>query len=108
MTVLLNLVVYQLVNLNNRNVVSVVKTWVLHLLKGLCFFIDGIMVQITPETMEGLRQALSEKKDFRITCGKVDSGDFREYVDICWIENYEKTNMRYLLCIPLKQKYHMC
>ncbi|XP_015674042.1 zinc finger FYVE domain-containing protein 16 [Protobothrops mucrosquamatus] len=55
---------------------------------------DGIMVQITPETMEGLRQALSEKKDFRITCGKVDSGDFREYVDICWIENYEKTNMR--------------
>ncbi|XP_034297088.1 zinc finger FYVE domain-containing protein 16 isoform X2 [Pantherophis guttatus] len=55
---------------------------------------DGIMVQITPETMEGLRQALSEKKDFRITCGKVDSGDFREYVDICWIENDEKTNMR--------------
>ncbi|XP_013918879.1 PREDICTED: zinc finger FYVE domain-containing protein 16-like isoform X2 [Thamnophis sirtalis] len=55
---------------------------------------DGIMVQITPETMEGLRQALSEKKDFQITCGKVDSGDFREYVDICWIENDEKTNMR--------------
>ncbi|XP_026527585.1 zinc finger FYVE domain-containing protein 16 [Notechis scutatus] len=55
---------------------------------------DGIMIQITPETMEGLRQALSEKKDFRITCGKVDSGDFREYVDICWIENDEKTNMR--------------
>ncbi|XP_070599194.1 zinc finger FYVE domain-containing protein 16 isoform X2 [Erythrolamprus reginae] len=55
---------------------------------------DGIMVQITPETMEGLRQALSEKKDFRITCGKVDSGDFREYVDICWIENDEKANMR--------------
>ncbi|ETE66135.1 Zinc finger FYVE domain-containing protein 16, partial [Ophiophagus hannah] len=54
---------------------------------------NGIMVQITPETMEGLRQALSEKKDFRITCGKVDSGDFREYVDICWIENDEKTNM---------------
>ncbi|XP_058024845.1 zinc finger FYVE domain-containing protein 16 isoform X2 [Ahaetulla prasina] len=55
---------------------------------------DGIMVQITPETMESLRQALSEKKDFRITCGKVDSGDFREYVDICWIENDDKTNLR--------------
>ncbi|XP_013918771.1 PREDICTED: zinc finger FYVE domain-containing protein 16-like [Thamnophis sirtalis] len=68
--------------------------WVLCLLNALCFFIDGIMVQITPETMEGLRQALSEKKDFQITCGKVDSGDFREYVDICWIENDEKTNMR--------------
>lgn len=61
------------------------------------------MVQITPETMEGLRQALSEKKDFRITCGKVDSGDFREYVDICWIENDEKINMRYLLCILLSR-----
>lgn len=104
--VLPNFVVYQLVNLNNRNAVSVVKksiTWVLCLLNGLCFFIDGIMVQITPETMEGLRQALSEKKDFQITCGKVDSGDFREYVDICWIENDEKTNMRYLLCILLSK-----
>ncbi|XP_063151552.1 zinc finger FYVE domain-containing protein 16 isoform X2 [Candoia aspera] len=55
---------------------------------------DGIMVQITAETMDGLRQALRGKKDFRITCGKVDSGDFREYVDICWVDNEEKTNMR--------------
>ncbi|XP_062985742.1 zinc finger FYVE domain-containing protein 16 [Elgaria multicarinata webbii] len=55
---------------------------------------DGIMVQITQETMDGLRQALREKKDFRITCGKVDSGDLREYVDICWVENKEKTNVR--------------
>lgn len=53
------------------------------------------MVQITPETMEGLRQALRGKKDFKITCGKVDSGDLREYVDICWVQNEEKTNMRY-------------
>ncbi|XP_061477572.1 zinc finger FYVE domain-containing protein 16-like isoform X2 [Rhineura floridana] len=55
---------------------------------------DGIMVQITPETMDGLRLALRQKKDFRITCGKVDSGDLREYVDICWVENEEKTNVR--------------
>ncbi|XP_033020288.1 zinc finger FYVE domain-containing protein 16 isoform X3 [Lacerta agilis] len=55
---------------------------------------DGIMVQITPEIMDGLRQALREKKDFRITCGKVDSGDLREYVEICWVENEEKTNVR--------------
>ncbi|KAH0628051.1 hypothetical protein JD844_008725 [Phrynosoma platyrhinos] len=54
---------------------------------------DGIMVQITPETMNGLRQALREKKDFRITCGKVDSGDLREYVDVCWVEDKEKTNV---------------
>nr|XP_020645902.1 zinc finger FYVE domain-containing protein 16 isoform X1 [Pogona vitticeps]XP_020645903.1 zinc finger FYVE domain-containing protein 16 isoform X1 [Pogona vitticeps] len=54
---------------------------------------DGIMVQITPEMMDGLRQALREKKDFRITCGKVDSEELREYVDICWVDIEEKTNV---------------
>ncbi|NXF40006.1 ZFY16 protein, partial [Nyctibius bracteatus] len=53
---------------------------------------DGLMVQITPETMENLRQALRDKKDFKITCGKTDMGDVKEYVDICWVENKEKTN----------------
>ncbi|KAM6034690.1 zinc finger FYVE domain-containing protein 16 isoform 2-T4 [Chlamydotis macqueenii] len=53
---------------------------------------DGLMVQITPETMESLRQALRDKKDFKITCGKTDTGDVKEYVDICWVENEEKTN----------------
>ncbi|XP_025965198.2 zinc finger FYVE domain-containing protein 16 isoform X1 [Dromaius novaehollandiae] len=53
---------------------------------------DGLMVQITPETMESLRQALRDKKDFKITCGKMDAGDLKEYVDICWVENEEKTN----------------
>ncbi|NWH41291.1 ZFY16 protein, partial [Chloropsis hardwickii] len=54
---------------------------------------DGLMVQITRETMESLRQALRDKKDFKITCGKVDAGDVKEYVDICWVENEEKTNI---------------
>ncbi|XP_041282569.1 zinc finger FYVE domain-containing protein 16 [Onychostruthus taczanowskii] len=53
---------------------------------------DGLMVQITRETMESLRQALRDKKDFKITCGQVDAGDAKEYVDICWVENEEKTN----------------
>ncbi|NWI12876.1 ZFY16 protein, partial [Crypturellus soui] len=53
---------------------------------------DGLMVQITPETMESLRQALREQKNFKVTCGKTDAGDLREYVDICWVENEEKTN----------------
>lgn len=50
------------------------------------------MVQITRETMDSLRQALRDKKDFKITCGKMDAGDVKEYVDICWVENEEKTN----------------
>ncbi|KFV95193.1 Zinc finger FYVE domain-containing protein 16, partial [Eurypyga helias] len=53
---------------------------------------DGLMVQITPETMESLRQALRDKKDFKITCGKTDAGDIKEFVDICWVEKEEKTN----------------
>uniref|UniRef100_A0A8C5TP08 Zinc finger FYVE domain-containing protein n=1 Tax=Malurus cyaneus samueli TaxID=2593467 RepID=A0A8C5TP08_9PASS len=53
---------------------------------------DGLMVQITRETMEDLRQALRDKKDFKITCGKMDAGDAKEYVDICWVENEEKTS----------------
>ncbi|XP_044518917.1 zinc finger FYVE domain-containing protein 16 [Gracilinanus agilis] len=53
---------------------------------------DGLMVQITPETMEGLRLALKDQKDFKITCGKVDAVDLREYVDICWVDTEEKGN----------------
>lgn len=53
---------------------------------------DGLMVQITPETMDGLRLALREQKDFKITCGKVDAVDLREYVDICWVDPEEEGN----------------
>ncbi|XP_015470563.1 zinc finger FYVE domain-containing protein 16 isoform X4 [Parus major] len=53
---------------------------------------DGLMVQITRETMESLRQALRDKKDFKITCGETDGGDVKEYVDICWVDNEEETN----------------
>ncbi|OPJ82145.1 zinc finger FYVE domain-containing protein 16 [Patagioenas fasciata monilis] len=53
---------------------------------------DGLMVQITQEMMESLCQALRDKKDFKITCGKTDTRDVKEYVDICWVEDEEKTN----------------
>lgn len=33
------------------------------------------MVQIARETMESLRQAVRDKKDFKITCGKMDAGE---------------------------------
>ncbi|KAM5192853.1 zinc finger FYVE domain-containing protein 16 isoform 2-T2 [Mantella aurantiaca] len=53
---------------------------------------DGVMVQITQEMMEALRQALRNKKDFRITCGKIDSGDLSEEVIIQWVDPEEKQN----------------
>ncbi|KAM9330961.1 zinc finger FYVE domain-containing protein 16 [Gastrophryne carolinensis] len=53
---------------------------------------DGMMVQITQEMMESLRQALRNKKDFQIICGKIDSGDSAEEVAIQWVETEDKQN----------------
>uniref|UniRef100_A0A8C2ELY5 Zinc finger, FYVE domain containing 9a n=1 Tax=Cyprinus carpio TaxID=7962 RepID=A0A8C2ELY5_CYPCA len=48
---------------------------------------DGVMVQITAETMEALRQALREMKDFRIACGKADQEENQEHVHIQWVDD---------------------
>ncbi|TST47715.1 Zinc finger FYVE domain-containing protein 9 [Bagarius yarrelli] len=48
---------------------------------------DGVMVQITAEMMEALRQALREMKDFTIVCGKADQEETQENVHIQWTED---------------------
>ncbi|KAJ8418604.1 hypothetical protein AAFF_G00001030 [Aldrovandia affinis] len=53
---------------------------------------DGVMVQITAEMMEALRQALREMKDFNIACGKVDQEDSQEHVQIQWLEDDRNFN----------------
>ncbi|KAM7106541.1 zinc finger FYVE domain-containing protein 9 isoform 1-T2 [Ciconia maguari] len=53
---------------------------------------DGVMVQITAESMDSLRQALREMKDFTITCGKVDAEDPQEHVHIQWVEDDKNFN----------------
>eukprot|EP00062_Callorhinchus_milii_P014418 gi/632963585/ref/XP_007897967.1/ PREDICTED: zinc finger FYVE domain-containing protein 16 isoform X2 [Callorhinchus milii] len=53
---------------------------------------DGLMVQITPETMEGLRQSLKEKRDFQIICGRLDSSDVKEYMNIQWLDGENPVN----------------
>ncbi|KAI4882337.1 hypothetical protein NFI96_017508 [Prochilodus magdalenae] len=47
---------------------------------------DGLMVQIPPETMEALRQALRDQSDFQITCGKANSTEARENVSVRWVD----------------------
>ncbi|XP_076842763.1 zinc finger FYVE domain-containing protein 16 isoform X2 [Brachyhypopomus gauderio] len=47
---------------------------------------DGLMVQIPPDTMEALRQALKDQADFQISCGKADSSDSRENVTVRWVD----------------------
>ncbi|XP_068949102.1 zinc finger FYVE domain-containing protein 9-like [Petaurus breviceps papuanus] len=53
---------------------------------------DGVMVQITAENMDSLRQALREMKDFTITCGKVDAEDPQEHIHIQWVEDDRNFN----------------
>ncbi|XP_066548547.1 zinc finger FYVE domain-containing protein 9 isoform X1 [Amia ocellicauda] len=53
---------------------------------------DGVMVQITAETMEALRQALREMKDFTIPCGKTDQEDIQEHVHLQWLEDDRNFN----------------
>ncbi|XP_035246923.1 zinc finger FYVE domain-containing protein 16 isoform X2 [Anguilla anguilla] len=47
---------------------------------------DGLMVQIPPDTMEALRQALRDQADFPIPCGRADSGEVRETVHLRWVD----------------------
>ncbi|KAG9334094.1 hypothetical protein JZ751_009186 [Albula glossodonta] len=53
---------------------------------------DGVMVQITAETMDALRQALREMKDFSITCGKAGQEEGLEHVTIQWLEDEHSFN----------------
>ncbi|XP_020643774.2 zinc finger FYVE domain-containing protein 9 isoform X1 [Pogona vitticeps] len=53
---------------------------------------DGVMVQITAENMESLRQALREMKDFTIVCGKMDAEEPQEHVYIQWVDDDKNFN----------------
>ncbi|KAM3865734.1 zinc finger FYVE domain-containing protein 9 [Diretmus argenteus] len=53
---------------------------------------DGVMVQITAETMDSLRQALRDMKDFTVICGKADQEDNQEHVHIQWTEDDHNFN----------------
>lgn len=55
-------------------------------------FLDGVMVQITAENMDSLRQALREMKDFTITCGKADAEEPQEQIHIQWVDDDKKVN----------------
>ncbi|XP_070816306.1 zinc finger FYVE domain-containing protein 9 [Chaetodon trifascialis] len=47
---------------------------------------DGLMVQITVETMAELRRSLREMKDYTVTCGRLDQSDSQELVYVQWAE----------------------
>ncbi|KAK5870158.1 hypothetical protein PBY51_024814 [Eleginops maclovinus] len=47
---------------------------------------DGLMVQITVETMAELRRAMRELKDYTVTCGRLDQSESQELVLVQWVE----------------------
>ncbi|XP_034357666.1 zinc finger FYVE domain-containing protein 9 isoform X1 [Arvicanthis niloticus] len=53
---------------------------------------DGVMVQITAENMDSLRQSLREMKDFTVTCGKADAEDPQEQIHILWVDDDKTVN----------------
>ncbi|XP_077189860.1 zinc finger FYVE domain-containing protein 9 isoform X2 [Paroedura picta] len=53
---------------------------------------DGVMVQITAENMDNLRQALREMKDFTVPCGKIDAEEPQEHVHIQWVDDDKNFN----------------
>ncbi|KAG5286898.1 hypothetical protein AALO_G00020130 [Alosa alosa] len=81
-----------------------------HKVTGACFFVfsgalkassgysaktsiveDGVMVQITTETMEELRQALKDMKDYSIPCGTIELEN-QKHVHIQWTEDDHNFN----------------
>ncbi|XP_063996768.1 zinc finger FYVE domain-containing protein 16 [Pogoniulus pusillus] len=52
---------------------------------------DGIIVHVTTETLQNLCKALRSKKDYKIICPKMDTGEVEKCVDICWVEDEDQT-----------------
>ncbi|XP_063322854.1 zinc finger FYVE domain-containing protein 9 isoform X2 [Pelmatolapia mariae] len=63
---------------------------------------DGLMVQITVETMAELRRSLREMKDHTVTCGRLDQSESQELVCVQWIE--EKCTVNKGIISPIDGK----
>ncbi|KAK3532972.1 hypothetical protein QTP70_006214 [Hemibagrus guttatus] len=53
---------------------------------------NGLLVQVTMETMLELRRALRDMRDFTLTCGKLHQSDRQEYVHIRWQDEEPRFN----------------
>jgi len=48
---------------------------------------DGLMVQVTAETLAELKQSLRDMKDYVISCGSLSSPEPDELVSVEWTAN---------------------
>ena len=53
---------------------------------------DGLMVQVSAESLAELKQALRDMKDYVINCGSVSSPQPDEVVRIEWVDDQRNVN----------------
>ncbi|KAM9761504.1 zinc finger FYVE domain-containing protein 9 [Menidia menidia] len=46
---------------------------------------DGLLVQVTVETMAEIRRSLREMRDYSVTCGRLDQPEGQELVSLQWL-----------------------
>ncbi|PSN56198.1 hypothetical protein C0J52_01424 [Blattella germanica] len=54
---------------------------------------DGLMVQITPDTMQALRAALRNMQDFCVGCGPAGASQPDELVNLKWVQDDKNFNV---------------
>ena len=54
---------------------------------------DGLMIQVLPETLASLKQALVDMSGFTIQCGPADTDVPEESVEVKWVENDKGFNL---------------
>ena len=54
---------------------------------------DGLMVQITPDSMLALKQAMKDMQNYTISCGSISSPNPDEIVNVQWVEDDRKVNI---------------
>ena len=60
---------------------------------------DGLLVQVTANTLNSLKSSLKDMKDFTIECGKKDNPTSEESVSLVWGEDDKQFNLRVRSCI---------
>ena len=66
--------------------VSLLVSVCVFLLYRCPLFPDGLMVQVTVETMGEIRRSLREMKGYTVTCGRLDQSESQELVCLQWVE----------------------
>ena len=60
---------------------------------------DGLLVQIPSQTMEEMRTAIREMKEFKIYCCDVSENSSDEWVEIAWVNDELSVNLGYVPCL---------